>query len=691
LIRERSSDRVMSGGQRLKHYRPDIDGLRAVAVLPVVLFHAHVVGFGGGYVGVDIFFVISGYLISLILLRSLDRDAFRITTFYERRIRRILPALAAMALVATAAAIWLLPPRELQAFGRSLQATALFYSNFHFATLTGYFDAPASTRPLLHTWSLGVEEQFYIVWPIALYLAYRLKLGRKTLIILVSLLLVASLSIAEWKSDGPSSARYFFLPQSRAWELMIGALLALGAFPQILSKWQRDVAGLAGLAMIAVAVTLFSESTPFPSVWALVPCGGAALVIWAGASGDNIASRILSMPPLVFVGLISYSLYLWHWPVFVFAGIYAQRTLTLPEAFALIALSLVLATLSWKLIEQPFRRRREGGASPKPYLIGGVCAIVAMAAVGLGLNASAGLPGRLDAQTLRFEQASRAINPLRKQCHTEGDVPRPAAFCTVPPSKDRNYDILVWGDSHADAFFPAIRIVAERSGLSARQASKSGCPPLLGADRVDRRRDTASVHNCKQYNQAMLDQLREQRPKLVVLAGRWSLFTAPRSGQASFIVDSDGAELTVEASRRALKRSLERTVDAITKLGIPVLLIGQAPEIHRNPNVCYVRNRMLGKSVEPCIRQAVADAEALLGTSNDILTAIAATRPKVRLLRLDTLFCEGGTCSAVRDGEPLYNDWSHISRYAAPPIAESLLSPAYNELFAPGPVDQRPD
>jgi peptidoglycan/LPS O-acetylase OafA/YrhL len=212
LIRERSSDRVMSGGQRLKHYRPDIDGLRAVAVLPVVLFHAHVVGFGGGYVGVDIFFVISGYLISLILLRSLDRDAFRITTFYERRIRRILPALAAMALVATAAAIWLLPPRELQAFGRSLQATALFYSNFHFATLTGYFDAPASTRPLLHTWSLGVEEQFYIVWPIALYLAYRLKLGRKTLIILVSLLLVASLSIAEWKSDGPSSARYFFLP-----------------------------------------------------------------------------------------------------------------------------------------------------------------------------------------------------------------------------------------------------------------------------------------------------------------------------------------------------------------------------------------------------------------------------------------------------------------------------------------------
>jgi hypothetical protein len=352
----------------------------------------------------------------------------------------------------------------------------------------------------------------------------------------------------------------------------------------------------------------------------------------------------------------------------------------------------VLAALSWRLIERPYRQKRHDGvSSPTPYLIGGAGAIAAMAGIGLVLNATLGLPGRLDPQALRFYEASNAVNPLRSQCHTEGNVPRPAAFCTVPASRDRDYDILVWGDSHADAFFPAVRIVAERNGLSVRQATKSGCPPLLGANRVDRRREGASVHKCAEYNQLMLELVRKLRPKLVILAARWSLFTLARANQASFIVDSKGAELSADGSTGALKRSLERTVDAINDLGVPVVLIGQAPEINSDPNICYVLNRMHRKSVSPCLRQTADEAAALLGRSNDILTEIAGVRPNVRLLRLDQLFCEGGICSADRNGEPLYNDGSHISLYAARHIAAALQSPPHDELFRPLRINRKTD
>jgi hypothetical protein len=231
--------------------------------------------------------------------------------------------------------------------------------------------------------------------------------------------------------------------------------------------------------------------------------------------------------------------------------------------------------------------------------------------------------------------------------------------------------------------FPAVRSLAERGGLSTRQATKSGCPPLLGADRVDRRRDRASVHKCAAYNQAMIELVREQRPKLVILAARWSLFTAAGDEQQSFIVDADSTEQGLDASIQAVGRSLERTVNAINDLGVPVLLVGQAPEFYVDPNRCYVRNRMHRKDVGPCIQQTAATAATRLGKSNEILAGIANGRPNVRLLRLDSLLCEAGTCSAVRNGEPLYNDRSHISLFAAQYLASVLQSSLYQELFLP--------
>jgi peptidoglycan/LPS O-acetylase OafA/YrhL len=667
-------------GAAATQYRSDIDGLRALAVLPVVLFHANLPGFSGGFVGVDVFFVISGYLITLILLRSLDGEEFSLAKFYERRVRRILPALIAMSAITALVAICVLPPRELQSFGKSLLATALFYSNFHFSTLTGYFDAPASTRPLLHTWSLGVEEQFYIVWPIVLYLAYRLKLTRNALTILVVGLLVVSLAYAQAKSTGGNADRFFYLPQTRAWELMVGALLALGVFPRLGTRWQRDLAGLAGIVLIGIAVTAFDAGTPFPSLWTLVPCIGAVLVIWAGGSGDNAASRLLSWTPLVFVGLISYSLYLWHWPIFVFAGLMTEDGITTVQSLALIALSFVVSTASWRLIEKPYRQTSpEGETSPKAYLVGGMGAMAAMAAVGIAMNVTAGLPGRLDADSFRFYNASNSVNPLQSTCDALDATPRPAEPCTVP-KPGSNLDILVWGDSHADSLFPAFQLLAERNGWTARQATKSGCPPVLGAERFTVG-ETKRYQNCGAYNQAMLEVVKRERPKLVVLVGRWSQYTTGNERRRSFLVDSESKEINKAASEQVLNRSLLRTVQSIESLGMQVLLVGQAPEFEGDPNMCFVRKQMAGAPVDKCLRQDEEGAMARIRVSNAILTRIAESHPNIRLLFLHPFFCEQGHCLAGRNAEPLYSNKHHISFFAARQIGTILQQGHVKALF----------
>jgi peptidoglycan/LPS O-acetylase OafA/YrhL len=296
-------------------YRADIDGLRAIAVGSVVLFHAGVPGFAGGFVGVDIFFVISGFLITKIIRDSLQEDRFSLADFYDRRIRRIFPALFAVYLVTYVLGLILLMPGDLKALAKSLLSSAAFGANFHFYGNVGYFDAPAITKPLLHTWSLSVEEQFYVLWPLAMIaLARFVKLRYWLPILLCSLVL--SLAYAEWEVWRDNASAAFYMPHARAWELITGALLAI-ALPRLAFGRRLCEAMVAlGLVLIAASIALLSEDRDFPGLNAVFPCLGAALIIAAGARGPTAVSRLLSNKPMVFLGLISYSLYLWHWPLF---------------------------------------------------------------------------------------------------------------------------------------------------------------------------------------------------------------------------------------------------------------------------------------------------------------------------------------------------------------------------------------
>jgi len=348
-------------------YRPDIDGLRAVAVLSVLAFHLGWGRMAGGFVGVDVFFVISGYLISAIVFSEVASSSFSILSFYERRIRRIFPALFGMLIIFSMVASFYLLPTEFVDFAKSLLAAATSTSNFYFWKHSGYFDSPTS-NPLLHTWSLAVEEQFYILFPIFLvairrFFPERLRIG-------VVVLFFASL-VTSAVMVPIDSVTAFYMPYTRAWELLLGTILSLGMFPRLHSPLMRNVATLAGMGLILFSILTYNAHTPFPGLGALPPCIGSVLIVGAGEFGSSLVGAVLSWRPLVFIGLISYSLYLWHWPVIILheMGLSVNLQSILPPHYANklaafrfdmymeIVISFVLAILSWRFVERPFRSR----------------------------------------------------------------------------------------------------------------------------------------------------------------------------------------------------------------------------------------------------------------------------------------------------------------------------------------------
>ena len=335
-------------------YRAEIDGLRALAVIPVVLFHAGIAGFGGGFVGVDIFFVISGYLITSIILNEQAKDSFTLSGFYERRARRILPALMLVMLLSIIGAWVLLLPQELVEYGQSLAAVGVFASNILFWTQSDYFAQTSEYIPLLHTWSLAVEEQFYLIFPLFMIWSIAwVKSRRLAVLVLVG---IASLAFSEWAWRSAPEANFFLIP-SRAWELLAGVFCALYLqYQQLNNSLLKQVGSGAGLLMLLYSITLFDKSIPFPSLYALLPVLGTALIILC-ADKQTLTGKLLSLPPLVGIGLISYSAYLWHQPLFVFARLNSMEELTVTPLLGLSVLAFVLAYISWRWVEKPFRNR----------------------------------------------------------------------------------------------------------------------------------------------------------------------------------------------------------------------------------------------------------------------------------------------------------------------------------------------
>jgi peptidoglycan/LPS O-acetylase OafA/YrhL len=459
-------------------YRPDIDGMRAVAVLLVLGYHIDISWLGGGFVGVDVFFVISGYLISAIILKDIEAGRFTIGGFYERRIRRILPALLVTLLGTFALGLIFLLPTEMLDFGHSLMAAALSVSNVFFWLKAGYFDAPALSKPLLHTWSLAVEEQFYLLFPLFLVLVRRWGGGRLRAAVVGAAFvsLGASIfSLPRW----PTAT--FYLVHTRAWELLIGTILALRVFPRIQGAAARNAASLLGLGLVVVAAHWFNDSTAFPGAAALLPCVGAALIIAAGETGGSLVGRILAFKPVVFVGLISYSLYLWHWPIIVFHGLDPVFPLSFSRKaikLLLLATSIVAAGLSWRFVELPFRKGRLKIGGPALFT-GAALGTGTAIALAAAIMAGNGFPSRYAPEVSQIGDYLEARTPDREgTCFITSRYEfkdYDADVCLKRDAGKKNY--LLVGDSHAAHLWYGLN--ATLDGVNVMQANASGCLPVL--------------------------------------------------------------------------------------------------------------------------------------------------------------------------------------------------------------------
>ena len=650
-------------------YRRDIDGLRALAVLPVVLYHAGIELFSGGYVGVDVFFVISGFLITSIIVREIGADTFRIRDFYARRIRRLFPALFAVLGCTTIGAYFVLMPIELEDYGQSLATTAVFVSNFLFFTEAGYFAGPAELKPLLHTWSLAIEEQYYLLFPAFLLLVHRRLSSR--FIVWVSVLFVLSLVISIWSVNNARDAAFYLLP-SRTWELMLGSLLALVghiALPPLL----RELGGLLGIVLILVAVFGYSGLTPFPGAAALLPCFGAAFIIASGLAGPpTLAMRLLSWRPIVFIGLISYSLYLWHWPILALAKHYLVRPLTVQEGLVLVAMSALVATLSWRFVERPFRKPDGVVKNDKLFPVS-LVAMLGVIGIGLVLDESGGLPGRLPTEVAEIVAVAEDKPERRRRC--EGIDPQELSYqraCRLN-ELDVAPTLAIWGDSHAMTLMPIAGEVAHMNGRNGLDFSSNGCPPLLGVTRPAR--DQAG--ECYAFTEKVLSIIADH-PEIdtVVLVARW----ARHAEGTAFGEESHGdlylgtPEFTAknsEQSRALFSAAFARTVEALTQLQRRVIVLGSIPEVGRDVPIELAKARWRNRDVD--LRTNIA----VYAERQQHVIATLANAQVDTYLDPSVWFCSNSKCDVVDEaGMPLYFDHNHVSSIGAQrlrPFFEQVL------------------
>jgi peptidoglycan/LPS O-acetylase OafA/YrhL len=660
-------------------YRPDIDGLRALAVLPVVLFHAGFAWFGGGYIGVDIFFVISGFLITSLIAEEIREKRFSIISFYERRIRRIFPALFAGIFFSFIAALGLYFPLQLVDFAKSILATSIFASNMYFWRSSGYFEAPSHEIPLLHTWSLSVEEQFYIAFPLLLIIIHRW--SKQRWIMWLALIAIVSFALSVWGIANKPRATFCIAP-TRVWELLLGSLLALRAFPPMQNRLARELSSLAGFGLITWSIFAFSADTPFPGVNALFPCVGAALLIYSGDSGPTATHDVLRIKPLVFIGLISYSLYLLHWPLLVFAQSWKIDKLTDVDKIAVIGLSLLAAALSWKFVEMPFRKR-DGLITKKMLFFVAACMMAFEIVFGVLALSFNGWPGRFPALANELALTSLSKNARAFDClgglERKDWIPL-ANACRYGANVAARY--AVWGDSHGDAMINAIGKVAERHNEAVLFFGLIACPPILGINRANA--DYARDGNCAKYNDQVVQFLiANDKIDTVILIARYALYVeggtvgfGPVEERAkTYLITNEDASVKDLPERKVLFRTqMSKTINRLASAGKQIVIVYPTPETGYNIPTTLARLTLGGKDPNEFARPV----DYYFRRQEFIFNVLDGLEHSSQLIRIypHRKLCDEKNCIVYAEGKSLYFDENHLSLAGA-----ELVAPLFEPLF----------
>jgi peptidoglycan/LPS O-acetylase OafA/YrhL len=637
--------------EKCMKYRPEVDGLRALAVLPVIFYHAGWSAFAGGYIGVDVFFVISGYLITSIIIEDHRSHGFSIIKFYERRARRILPALFLMLAVCVPLAWLTLSAPDMRSFSRAVGAVSVFVSNILFWKQSGYFNVAAEFNPLIHTWSLAVEEQFYLFFP--LFFVFILRFGQKRVMLALVGVCVCSFAAAQYLLIAKPVPAFFLLP-TRAWELAIGSLVAVHRFDRAQSQLphrMREVLGLLGLGSILFGVFAFNEKTPDPGIWMLLPTVGTALIVLFATSDTHIG-KLLSTKPLVGIGLISYSAYLWHQPLFAFA-----REITYRRDFYIFALlavvALLLAFLTWKYVETPVRKR---SYLPRRTIFQGAFVLTAA-------FFAFGIAGSEVAQGFAMRPAAKNLDWMVYDIDHFGYRPCPVSVADPRFALDACFassrgpaSAAVVGDSHAeDKFYGIERLDTRRHWLLIANRS---CPPIVG---VDTATEGAKLY-CREKFDEIANWLAAHKEVHTVFLSFFGNFFLETPYAADHILGGIGPQdlkfPTVgsqfpnrdEAAYYGLRQFVERLLHA----GKQVVVAVDMPELPFLPKDCF--------QGRPNCEIQVNEAMARQRRQRQLLNRLARDYPEVRIFDPQGIVCGPSVCSDLQGTTRIYRDSHHLSR-----------------------------
>lgn len=638
-------------------YRAEIDGLRAIAVIPVIFFHAGFELFRGGFVGVDVFFVISGYLITKILIEDLEKGKFSLIKFYERRARRILPALFFVMLCCLPPALMWMSTGRFEDFSKSLIAVSLFASNILFWRESGYFEASAEEKPLLHTWSLAVEEQYYVFFPIFLLLAWRM--GYRRVFWAIVTIALLSLFISEWGWRHKPSANFYLLP-SRAWEILSGSIACFIMHYRETAK--NNVLAILGFVMVIASIVLFDKSTPFPSLWSLIPVGGTVLMLMFCRQGTAMAA-FLSNKILVGIGLISYSTYLWHQPLFAFARIRLVEEPTVLLSFILIACSLVLAAFSWRYVEQPFRGKGSKFKTQSSIFLFSAAGLVAFMIVGAFGVYMKGFPQRLPGHIHKIEAAGQSVvlaceSVTNFRTCNIGDTSRPPTLALV-------------GDSHAGRYAYALDKLLQKEAQGLYYASGAWCAPLIDFSTKDISKNSLGCKN--KVNSALKNIAKNPDIVTVILSAEWGNYTQGfRHGSivSAYAYAGSGNQNPLK-NPLEFEKALSATLKLFQENGKTVIFIKPVPEYHYNiPETLHkisLHNLDIG--------QIELSKEAYLERNKELFS-ILENETYAKLIRIDPSekFCDERVCRPYNEDQlPLYSDDNHLSALGLKYIEDDII------------------
>jgi peptidoglycan/LPS O-acetylase OafA/YrhL len=654
---------------RDRSYRQDIDGLRAIAILSVVLYHASVPFVSGGFTGVDIFFAISGYLIGGHIFSELRSGNFSYLRFYQRRAKRILPAYFFVISFTVIAALFLLSPFEAAMLGRSAFASTLSVSNILFWKTSGYFDTRSEFNPLLMTWSLGVEEQFYVVVPLLMVMVTRI---RRTLL-LPAIFFVCAVSLAYAMYElGTQPGMVFYTLPPRAWELGLGVALAISQ-----QLWRNfsvrsqiaELGGVIGLALILLPMFLLKVTTPFPGASALPSVVGTVILL--AGPGNWVNRSILSLAPLAFIGRISYSLYLWHWPLLALARVVYGAELPPIITAAVVAIAFGAALVSYYFIEQPFRKST---LKPVPLLFRYAVAGVVMLAVCAAIWFSHGLPRR-SPELAKMEAAGLELQKDPCLAPYGVETPNLSSAC-YQVSADRP-SVAVWGDSHSAALSPGLRAAAKAEGLGFAQLTKASCPPLEGATRY-LPTHVAAAAECLNFNRRVLQLIESNSSiKVVVLAGYWAapLDKNYRDGWLAVDLANPHRVPSMEESHNEFKRALETTIRSLQGAGKKVIVFEDVPVFGADPLWLVRTSHMPARQALYRWMKFREPEDTGIATPSNVSSSLESERllretvadlSQVELIDLKPALCPSpGECLYRESDVLLYNDPQHLSAEGA--------------------------